>query len=130
MEARIMSKEALKAINDAMPSDAKYGDVFKIIAEKQDAISFKAGRESMLRESQRLIDFAYKVAKVMDDLKSSNVFFILQQALGDDMAWDEVQEILTVVIEDIEQGQAFLKGLEGDKKIELPQDFPPEDLPC
>ena len=42
-------------------------------------------------------EFAEKVAKVMDDLKSSHVYFILQMAFGDDLAWYEAQEILNRV---------------------------------
>ena len=40
----VMQRVELKAINDAMPSDAKYGDVFEAIAKKQAEISFKAGK--------------------------------------------------------------------------------------
>jgi hypothetical protein len=42
----VMSKEERSALNDSMPSDAKYGDVFKAIAEKQALISFEAGAEA------------------------------------------------------------------------------------
>ena len=42
-------------------------------------------------------EFARKVAKVMDELKSSHVYFILQMAFGEDLAWHEAQEILNKV---------------------------------
>lgn len=42
------------------------------------------------------VEFAEKVGKVMDDLRSSHVFFILQQAYGD-MDWEEAQAILDKV---------------------------------
>jgi len=76
------------------------------IAQAQAEISFKAGKEKEAKGLHKVVDFAYGVAKAMDDSKSSHVFFILQQAFGRDMEWDDVQEILTVIIE---QSQAKLK---------------------
>jgi len=61
MEARIMNQGELRAINDAMPPEAKYGDVFKAIAEKQDAISFKAGQDSRLKEVKEWIETNYYI---------------------------------------------------------------------
>ena len=34
-DTRLLTDEKMKAINDNMPSDAKYGDVFKAIAKAQ-----------------------------------------------------------------------------------------------
>ena len=48
------------------------------------------------------LEFANKVAKVMDELRSSHVFFILQQAYGD-MDWEEAQGILNTVKEQTKQ---------------------------
>ncbi len=45
-EETVLTKEQLRAINDAMPSEAKYGDVHTAIAEAQAKIAFEAGRES------------------------------------------------------------------------------------
>lgn len=39
-------------------------------------------------------DFAVKVSKTMLDLSSSHVYFILQQAFGDELDWDEASEML------------------------------------
>ena len=41
--------------------------------------------------------FGKKIAKVMDDLKSSHIYFVIQQAYGD-IAWEEAQEILDNVL--------------------------------
>lgn len=73
-------------------------------------ICFSAGRKKEAEDLQRVIDFAYKVARTMNELKSSHVFFILQQAFGGDMEWADVQEALTVVLE---KSEAKLKELEG-----------------
>lgn len=43
--------------------------------------------------------FANRVAKVMADLKSSHVYFVLQQAFGEDLGWHEAEEILNKVKE-------------------------------
>ena len=47
MEAKdtVMNKEKLKQINDAMPPEAKYGDVFETIAYNQAEISFPLGEQ-------------------------------------------------------------------------------------
>lgn len=45
-----------------------------------------------------LINFAGKIAKTMKDLSSSHVYFIIQQAFDEDMAWDEVSDMLDEVI--------------------------------
>lgn len=52
-------------------------------------------------------EFATKVAKVMKDLSSSHVYFILQQAFGDDLDWSEAEYILDKFI-------AKAKGGNGD----------------
>lgn len=71
----------------------------ELVAVRQAEISFLAGRDEEAKELRKVVDFAYGVAKTMDDLKSSHVFFILQQAFGENMEWDDVQEILTRIIE-------------------------------
>lgn len=49
--------------------------------------------------TDRLVNnFANKVAKCMKELSSSHVFFILQQALGEELDWDEAKAILNDVI--------------------------------
>ena len=58
-----MSPEELKAINDAMPSEAKYGEVFKVIAEKQAEISFKAG-------VRKITDFAIEERRKLKEKKA------------------------------------------------------------
>lgn len=42
-------------------------------------------------------NFGKKIAKVMDDLKSSHIFFIIQQAYGE-IDWTEAQQILDEVL--------------------------------
>ena len=46
--------------------------------------------------------FAYKVASAMNEIRSSHVFFILQQAFDDDyggdLQWDDAQSILDEII--------------------------------
>jgi len=54
-----------------------------------------------IKKKHTAIDFGYKIAKVMNDLKSSHVFFIIQTAYGE-IFWDEAQEILNEVIKDYE----------------------------
>ena len=93
MEARIMNQGELRAINDAMPPEAKYGDVFKAIAEKQDAISFKAGQDSRLKEVKEWIE---RWQAVWSDARFPNT-----------PGFRHIRE---------DELQAFLKGLEGDKK--------------
>ena len=43
-------------------------------------------------------DLAVKVATVMRELSSSHVYFILQQAYGDDLDWTEASLLLDNVI--------------------------------
>ncbi len=54
-------------------------------------------RKGILGEYKTLFQFAEKVAIAMDDIKSSHVFFILQQAFGDE-DWGGSQDILDTVI--------------------------------
>ena len=49
----VMSKEELKKINDAMPSTAKYGEVFKAIANKQAEISFPKGEKQGIDKGRK-----------------------------------------------------------------------------
>lgn len=57
MEAKdtVMKIEKLAQLNSAMPPEAKYGEVFKVIAEEQAELSFKAGLEQGRREEQRRV---------------------------------------------------------------------------
>lgn len=50
MEAKetVLTMKQLSELNSAMPSTAKYGEVFEFIAEKQAEISFKAGRQEVV----------------------------------------------------------------------------------
>ena len=50
MEAKdtVMSMKQLLEINNQMPPEAKYGDVFQFIAERQAEISFKTGIKEVL----------------------------------------------------------------------------------
>ncbi len=41
--------------------------------------------------------FGKKIAKVMDDFKSSHMYFVIQQAYGE-ISWEEAQEILNHVM--------------------------------
>lgn len=43
----VMGKEELVKLNDAMPSEAKYGDVFRSIAERQAEITSKAVKQEI-----------------------------------------------------------------------------------
>lgn len=57
-----------------------------------------------MMERYRPIDnaqqFGKKIAKVMDDLKSSHVYFIIQMAYGEDMSWEEAQATLDKVMQE------------------------------
>ena len=47
-------------------------------------------------------EFGVRVARAMNELKSSHCFFILQQAYpenADDWSWDDFQELLNKVLE-------------------------------
>ena len=57
------------------------------------------------------IEFANKVARAMDELRSSHVFFILQQAFGD-TEWEEAQDMLNTVIKQTNSWQALKEGIE------------------
>jgi len=70
----------------------------------------KAEREGIMSEYETLFQFAENVAMAMDKLKSSHVFFIIQQAFGDE-DWRGSQDILDTVIA---QSKA-LKGETNDK---------------
>ena len=52
----------------------------------------------------RKAEFAEKVGKTMLEIKSSFVFFVLQQAFGD-MEWITAEEILRGVIEKYKEGK-------------------------
>lgn len=52
----------------------------------------------VIKDRAEVYDFAYKVAKAMDKLKSSHVYFLLQQAFGDETDWSEFQTLLTTVM--------------------------------
>jgi len=55
----LLSKEEMTAINNAQPSEAKYGDVFKAIAQAQRDKDYKAIMESRPTEEEikiRLLD--------------------------------------------------------------------------
>lgn len=45
-----------------------------------------------------VLEFASKIAKVMKDISSSHVYFILQQAYGEELDWGEAEQILDRVI--------------------------------
>ena len=49
------------------------------------------------QEIKIVYEFANKIAKVMDDLRSSYVFFIIEQAY-EDIEWEEVQKMLDNII--------------------------------
>lgn len=57
--------------------------------------------EQARKEERERIDFAKRLAKVMDDLKSSHVYFILQQAYpeNEDWEWDEFQKLIYRIME-------------------------------
>lgn len=48
-------------------------------------------------------EFARFISREMDELRSSHVFFIIQQAFDDDMEWGDVQTMLDKVIEQTEK---------------------------
>jgi hypothetical protein len=43
-------------------------------------------------------DFAKKIAKTMKDSSSSHVFFLMQQAFGEEMEWEDVENLLDNII--------------------------------
>ena len=61
----------------------------------------KDERERITKDIATTLDFAVKVASAMNELRSSQVFFILQQAWGD-IDWEEAQDILNTVIAQIQ----------------------------
>jgi hypothetical protein len=70
----------------------------------------KAGRREAVEELKPSLDFAFKVARVMDSLKSSHIFFVLQQAWMDtEMDWEEAQSILDAVLLQAETYTSILK---------------------
>lgn len=75
--------------NDA-PSYSNYIDQIHGLYKKH---TYLKGNEELLL----VLDFAERVARVMDNLRSSHVFFILQQAY-EDMEWTEAQSVLDDVI--------------------------------
>lgn len=57
-------------------------------------------------------EFGYKIAKTMDKLKSSHVYFIIQMAYGE-IFWEEAQDILTDVIKQYERRKHVLSKSKG-----------------
>ena len=53
---RLLSKEEMRAINDAMPSDAKYGDVFKAIAIAQGDLTMSQLSEKSQQEHREAVE--------------------------------------------------------------------------
>lgn len=49
--------------------------------------------------------FANKVATAMKEIGSSHVYFILQEAFGEDLDWTEAEKILKEVIEFTKKGK-------------------------
>ena len=49
-------------------------------------------------EIEGVYDFANKLAKTILDLKSSHVFFLMQQAFGDETEWSDVEDMLNNII--------------------------------
>jgi hypothetical protein len=45
-------------------------------------------------------DFGKRIAKVMMNLKSSHCYFILQMAYGEELSWEEAEELMKKVIKD------------------------------
>jgi len=43
-------------------------------------------------------EFAIKIAKVIKKLKSSHCYFILQMAYGEELSWENAEELLDKVI--------------------------------
>ena len=106
----VMSEEQIiEAIKEARKDPVKAYARYRAVSSKQAKLTWPIAEKAGIQKLVKVIDFAYGVARVMDDLRSSHVFFILQQAFGEDMEWDDVQEILTVIIE---QSQAFQKEVE------------------
>lgn len=72
----VIKPKELKRINDAMPSDAKYGDVFEAIANNQAEITWpiaeKAGYEKGLANAFALEDALYnKIAELKVEVKEA-----------------------------------------------------------
>ena len=63
----VMNKEQLSKINDAMPSNAKYGEVFKAIADKQAEISFPLGEKQGI---DKVVESAKALLEEIDGLVS------------------------------------------------------------
>lgn len=51
-----------------------------------------------LKGNEGVYEFANKLAQTMLDLKSSHVFFLMQQAFGDETEWSDVEDILNNII--------------------------------
>lgn len=55
----------------------------------------------MNKQEKLQIDFAKKIAKAMDKLKSSHAYFIVQIAygkVGENMSWEDVQELFDMIL--------------------------------
>ena len=49
-------------------------------------------------ELKKQVEFGRKIAKVMMDLKSSHCYFIIQQAYGKELTWEEAEVLMEQVI--------------------------------
>lgn len=78
--------------------DNKRVDKFVEMAKGYIAQLAKAKKHYEQKES---VEFGQRIAKAMNDLRSSHVFFIIQQAYSD-MEWEGAQSILNKVIEEID----------------------------
>lgn len=54
----------------------------------------------MEKKEDERVDFAKRIAQEMLKLSSSHVHFILQEAYGDDLDWDEFEALLERIIGD------------------------------
>jgi len=62
MSNRLLTKEEMKAINDNVPSNAKYGDVFGEIAKAQRDLTAEIVRAETLKEVGEVIEKEHGIA--------------------------------------------------------------------
>jgi len=79
----VMNKDSLMAMNNAMPSEAKYGDVFEGIAERQAQITgdiaYEAGREDGVKFCHR--QFETNLPEIMECSKQEGMRTVVEWLL-------------------------------------------------
>lgn len=54
--------------------------------------------KSKITQNDLMVYFSYKLAKVIKEISSSHVYFVMQQAFGEDLEWAEVESMCKNII--------------------------------